>query len=772
MKTILRICRAELRNLFYSPVAWFLAVVFMVQCAFFYNKVVYAWARMQELGMKTSKFKGFDMSLTKTMFLKEDGIFTNAMSNLYLFIPLLTMGLLSREVNSGSIKLLYSSPIKTRQIVFGKYLAMMVFNLVLVGIIGFFMVSAAFNIQSVDYGLLFVACIGFYLLVCAYAAIGLFMSSLTNYQIVSAIGTFIIVLVLSRIGGLWQNIDFVRDLTYFLSISGRTEKMLNGLLTTKDLFYFFAVIGMFLGFTLFKLRSIREVKPWYVKAGRYSGIAAVVLFFGYITSRPAAIGYWDATATQANTIHPRVQKIVKGLGKEPLEVTLYTNLLGKNGPLGLPQNRNNYLSQLWENYQRFKPDIEFKYEYYYAAKPDHYVFRAFPGKNIHEIAKEYAKMMDINLKRFKTPEQMKQIIDLEDEDYGLVMQLKYKGRATYLRTFIDYPWPGEEHVAAAMARLQFPRMPTVLFTTGNLERDPDILGERGYSTCTTEKLSRGSLINNGFDIDTINLNKNDIPYDSMKIATLVLADPKTELSDTVKNKIQEYINRGGNFMVLGEPKKEDILNPVLKPLGVQYDTGMLVELSKHNAPDMIIPFLSQTAANLAEEEKLLKFKSGKFDTLPIRSETVLPINAIGNSSFTVKPLTIAMPEVWLKKGVLVRDSVPPVFMPAEGDIKTGAFNTTMALARQINNKEQRIIVAGDADFISNKFLGGDFFSRAMFSWLDNNEYPVYAPKPDYKDNLFLISPETADMLITINVWIIPAILAVIGTIILIRRKRK
>ncbi|WP_127130664.1 ABC transporter permease subunit [Pseudoflavitalea rhizosphaerae] len=772
MKTILRISRAELRNLVYSPVAWFLAVVFMVQCAFFYNRIVYAWARMQELGMKTAKFKGFDLSLTKSMFLNPDGMFVNAMSNLYLFIPLLTMGLLSREVNSGSIKLLYSSPIKTRQIVFGKYLAMMVFNLVLIAIIGFFMVSAGFNIKSVDYGLLIAASIGFYLLVCAYAAIGLFMSSLTNYQIVSAIGTFVVVLVLSRIGGLWQKHDFVRDLTYFLSISGRAEKMLNGLITTKDLFYFFAVICMFLAFTLLKLRSVREVKPWYVKAARYSGITVVVLLLGYITSRPALIGYWDTTATQANTIHPRVQKIVKALGKEPLEVTLYTNLMGKNGSLGLPENRNNYLSELWEYYVRFKPDIEFKYEYYYDAKPDHYLFRAFPGKNIHEIAKELAKSMDLNLNRFKTPDQMKQILDLEDEDYGLVMQLKYKGRTTFLRTFVDYPWPGEEHVAAALARLQFPKMPTMLFTTGNLERDPNILGERGYSMSTTAKLQRVSLINNGIDIDTINLENKDIPYDSMNIAALVLADPKTELSETVKRKIQEYIDKGGNFMLLGEPRKEDIVNPVLKPLGVQFEKGVMVQVSKHNAPDMIIPFLTNTASDLAEEAMLLKLKSKKIDSLYIRSETVLPITTLDSSVFTVSPVTIAMPDVWLKKGVLVRDSVPPVFTPAEGDIKNGAFQTSVELTRKINNREQRIFVSGDADLISNKFLGGDYFGRAIYSWLDNNEYPVYAPKPQYKDNLFLITPETADLLITINTWIIPAILAIIGTVIIIRRKRK
>src|SRR5690606_33342149 len=127
----------------------------------------------------------------------------------------------------------------------------------LVGIVGVFMLTGYFNIHSADYGLLLSALLGFYLLVCAYTAIGLFMSSLTTYPIVSAIGSFIIVLILGRIGTLWQQFDFVRDLTYFLSISGRTGKMLVGLITSKDVIYFLIVIYLFVGFTWIRLQSAR-----------------------------------------------------------------------------------------------------------------------------------------------------------------------------------------------------------------------------------------------------------------------------------------------------------------------------------------------------------------------------------------------------------------------------------------------------------------------------------------------------------------------------------
>lgn len=772
MKTIFKIARAELRNLFYSPVAWFLAVIFIVQSAVFYTTVLYQAAKFQELGMKAMKFNGFPYSLTKYIFLNPDGIFSNVMMNLYLFIPLITMGLLSREVSNGSIKLLYSSPIKTRHIVFGKYLSVMIFNLLLVAIVGIFMLSGVFNIQHVDFGLLSSAALGFYLLVCAYAAIGLFMSSLTVYQIVSAIGTFIIVFILTRIGSLWQDIDFVRDLTYFLSLSGRTEKMLHGLITTKDIFYFVIVMTMFIGFTLLKLKSGRETKPGYITFSKYMSIIIVAVLTGYITSRPKLVGYLDATAAKTNTIHPRVQEIVKGLDEGSLEVTLYTNLLGKNSQAGLPVARNQYLAGLWEQYRRFKPDIDFKYEYYYDLKPDHPLFKSFPDKNIHEIAKDIAEAGDLDLNKFRKPDEMKKILDLESEDYGLVMQLKYKSKTTFLRTFMDRVWPDEAQVAAAMARLQNLRMPKVLFTMGNLERDPFIFGERGFSIRTGDKNSRIALINNGFDIDTISLDNRDIPYDHENIAMVVLADPKTELSPLKKQRVQNYINRGGSMLILGEPGKEDIVNPVIKVLGVQLDKGNLIQVTKHYTPDIITPYLTDLASNLADENRLIALRERYIDSLYTRMESVSPVLYSDTGSFTIHPLVKTLPQVWMKRGHLMTDSVPPVINLAEGDYQVNSFIPVVALTRNIHKKEQRIIIAGDADFISNRYQGGGFFGSGIYSWLNYNEYPVYGPTPIPKDNLLTISSDTASMLKITFVWIIPALVTLLGTIILIRRKRK
>lgn len=772
MRMILKISRTELRNLFYSPVAWFLTLAFLVQCAIFYTYALAPFAKWQDIVLRNDPaFKGFDVSITQLLFLNPSGIFSNVLQNLYLFVPLLTMGIISREINNGTIKLLYSSPVTTRQIVLGKYLAIMSYNFLLVCVLGIFLVSGFFNIRFPDYGILLSAVLAFYLLVCAYAAIGMFMSCLSNYQIVSAIGCFIVIFVLSRIGGLWQQYDFVRDLTYFLSMSGRTGKMLRGLITSNDVIYFVVIVCLFLCFTLFRLQSARQALPWYRRAGRYVVVSLLALTIGYLTSRPGWIVYWDATADKINTLHPNTQKIIQELGDEPLEVTLYTNLLGSNVRLGLPENRNDYLWNLWEPYLRFKPGIRFHYQYYYDNdENDSALYKRFPGKNLKHIAREMADGYDVRLSDFETPSEMRKKINLRPENFRLVMKLQYKGRTTFLRTFDDgILWPEEQQIAAAFKRLLQTEMPRVLFATGHLERDIFKKGEREFRIHSVEKVYRYSLTNVGFDADTISLETNEVPD---HISSLVLADPKTVLGDTAMVHLRRYIDRGGNLMILGEPGKQEILNPVLQQFGLRFMNGVIVQPTRDEMPHMVKSYVTGFGAGLAEEYLLMVLKSGG-DSVKVMTPGAVSIDQSNSGSFHSENILMTLPgRSWVKSGPLVVDSAAPVFDSARGDVKRISFPTSVALTRQINGKEQRIVICGDADFLSNSRVVSHFLGRAFYSWMDYSKFPIYTPRPNPKDDLLRISYKGAGILIIVYVWVLPALVLISGIVLLIRRKRQ
>lgn len=209
MRTIYKIARTELRTLFYSPVAWFILIIFTFQVSMDFSDSLDYLVRMKMMGYQ-------NWGLTTQIFSSTGGLFPVVQNYLYLYLPLLTMGLMSRELGSGSISLLYSSPVTNRQIILGKFLSMMLYGLLLVLILVVFIVFVAFSINDVDFPLILSGLLGVYLLICAYAAIGLFMSSQTSYQVVAAMGTLAILAFLNFVGRMWQDIEFVRDITYWL----------------------------------------------------------------------------------------------------------------------------------------------------------------------------------------------------------------------------------------------------------------------------------------------------------------------------------------------------------------------------------------------------------------------------------------------------------------------------------------------------------------------------------------------------------------------------
>ena len=251
MKTIFRLAKTELRILFCSPVSWLILVIFAFQAGLSFSDNFGGQLKRQALEYGLG-------DITLETFAGYVGLMTSMVRNLYLYIPLITMGLMSRELSSGSIKFLYSSPITTRQIILGKYLSMMIYGAMLMAILLIYIIFGAFTIENMDLPLALTGLLGLYLLTCAYAAIGLFMSSITSYQVVAAMGTLAILAVLNFIGDVGQGIAFVRDITYWLSMSGRAYKFLAGMICSEDMLYFIIVISLFILLSIMRLQSGRK----------------------------------------------------------------------------------------------------------------------------------------------------------------------------------------------------------------------------------------------------------------------------------------------------------------------------------------------------------------------------------------------------------------------------------------------------------------------------------------------------------------------------------
>jgi len=767
LKKIIQIARLELSLLFYSPIAWLLIMVFFVQMALDFVSAVRTTQHLQQFGLD---FPFLTNILFTSSSGRTHGIYFLILKSLYLYTPLITMGIISRETSSGSIKLLYSSPVKISEIIYGKFISMLAYNLVIVGVTGLFLVFGPLFIENFDYPHPLVAVLACFLLLSAYSAIGIFMSSLTTYQVVAAISTFVVLAFLNYIGGFGQGTDYVRDLTYSLSMPSRAERMVGGLLTSRDVIYYLVISGIFLAFTIVRLEMARTSRTFWYQGSRYMLIVIVGLSVAYISSRQPLIAYYDATDTDVNTIVKATQKILKDMGDEPVEMTEYINGMHESYSWGAPVVRLGSVAR-WEPFLRFKSNIRLKWVYYYDSIPYPQFYAANPGKSLKTLFKERAKAMELDTADFIGPEAVRKMADLHGEDGRLVMQLKYKDKTTFLRTFSDGGfWPEEAEIAAALKRL-IVTPPKIVFATDGYQRSVDKVGDRDYKMLMNVKGARKSLINQGFDIDSVALEYNEIPKG---IAALVIGDPRVAYSPAVLAKLQQYIQAGGNLMITGEPRKQGVVNPLLDILGVKMLDGTLIQRSRDYSYGLVTPGLTEGAVIMSPA--LTKPYKEK---IPVSMPGAAALSSESKADFKIQSLLMTDARTsWIKKGSFVLDSAALVFEAKNGD-QQGSFPGALMLTRKINNKEQRIMVSGDADFFSNKELGrnniqtaNSSFAISVFSWFSHEEFPIDMSRPDPKDMKLKLNKAGVKTVQILYYGIIPATIILLGMILLIRRKRK
>ncbi|MCI9845458.1 Gldg family protein [Flavobacterium pectinovorum] len=755
MKTIYRIAKTELNTMFYSPVAWVVLVIFSIQSSWKFFDLIERFEKSQKLGQELG-------NLTQVVFSGFMGVFTEMQSYLYLYVPLLTMGLVSREINSGSIKLLLSSPIKIKEIVLGKYLAIAAYCSLFVAILGLQVIIAYFSIDNLDLKFALSGLIGLYLLVCTYAAIGLFMSCLTSYQVVAAISTLVVLGGLNFIGKLWQDVAFVKDITYFLSIAGRANEMLQGLIVSKDIFYFVLVSSLFIVLSIYKLQTGRDAQTTSKRVLKYVLLITVVLSLGYITSIAPLTAYKDMTSTKSRTLTKNSLEIVEKI-EGPIKITAYVNLLDINYSMVMPYFQNLDKAR-FEQYTRFLPQTQMEYVYYYDTSKNEALYAQNPGLSDKQLAEKMIETQSLKLDKLYTPAEIKKIIDLSPEQNRVVRTIEYNGKKTFLRIYDDlFKGPSEKEISAALKRLVVPA-PKVVVATGNMERSIDKNGDKNYKTGFNEITFRYSLINQGFDVASVDINAQDIPEET---SILIIADPKTQLSQGAIDRISKYINQGKNLALLAEPDTNSTLAGVLDKLGLSYTSRTLVQESETNSPDYLV---TELAKNI--DSKVIKLTPNK-QNLPIPFLGTSGINIVKEAEFKITPLlkTNDQPAWESQTGIT---SIPEDLkkQPAVKEIPL-----VVALTRNINGRSQKIIVAGDADFMGNAELSrggsGTFqFVTDIFSWFTNYEFPIDTTRPESNDNKITVSANQVFISKIVFIGIFPLLIILSGAFILIRRNRR
>lgn len=247
MSKILTLAKRELAGYFFSPMAYVIGAVFLCVCGFRFAPPPDFWGGSRAWFILVPAQQASFRALFEMMGL--------AMT---VAAPLMTMRLVSEEVRSGTVETLLTAPVTDTQVILGKFFGVFGFYLALLASTLVFLVLM-FTYARPDGGVVAMGYLGMMLMGAAFLSVGVFTSTLTRYQLLSAAMAIILLSILALLaeplaGHLpapWNRLVVRLDAMAYL------RRFSRGLLDSQSLVYFLSITIAFLYLSVKSLESRR-----------------------------------------------------------------------------------------------------------------------------------------------------------------------------------------------------------------------------------------------------------------------------------------------------------------------------------------------------------------------------------------------------------------------------------------------------------------------------------------------------------------------------------
>ncbi|OLE73907.1 MAG: hypothetical protein AUG12_03280 [Acidobacteria bacterium 13_1_20CM_2_57_8] len=255
MRNVLAIIERELRAYFISPIAYVVLTIFVFLSGIFFRTILSQVMQMglisqmqaQQLGPRPMDMPGM---ISRG--------FLSTMSVIMLFmIPMITMGLFSEEKKRGTIELLLTAPLTDLQVILGKFFAAGSFFVILL-LTTWIPMSVLYIYGSPASGPILTAYLGLLLYGLSIIAIGLFISSLTENQIIAAVISFGAIMVLWLVDVMAGSAESTtKEVLTYLSILSHLDDFTKGVLATSHIIFYLSLTLVALFLTYRSVDSLR-----------------------------------------------------------------------------------------------------------------------------------------------------------------------------------------------------------------------------------------------------------------------------------------------------------------------------------------------------------------------------------------------------------------------------------------------------------------------------------------------------------------------------------
>jgi len=257
MQGFYAVYRKELGHYFVSPIAYICIGLFLILSAYFFNYFLTAYIQ-EAIAMTMQRMRyGMAQDIDVPGLVMRQ--FFSLLSTLVLFFtPVLTMGVYAEERKRGTMELLMTSPVTELQIVLGKFLASLtLFTIMVLPTATYLIIMLRHSDPMPPLRLMLAGYAGVLLLGGALLALGSFISSLTENQLIAAVLTFAAFLMVWVLD-LGRNSDsIVGTVLAYLSVVRHFDDFTHGVIDTTGLIYYASFVILFVFLTVRSVDSMR-----------------------------------------------------------------------------------------------------------------------------------------------------------------------------------------------------------------------------------------------------------------------------------------------------------------------------------------------------------------------------------------------------------------------------------------------------------------------------------------------------------------------------------
>jgi ABC-2 type transport system permease protein len=256
MKNAFVLAHKDMSSYFKSWTGAIIMAFFLLVAGIFFSVLVLSYAKIS-LNAARNAYEGVQgLGLTRFVF---SSFFLNMGAVLIFLVPFLSMRAFAEERKQETLELLYTYPLSDFEIVWGKFLGLIWFFMLLLAPTLVYVFITHWLGGNLDWGPVLTGYLGYWMIACSYFSMGLFVSSITSSPVLSAIMTFVMLLIF------WI-LDWITGITdgaaaRFLSALSPLDHYQEFALGILDLSNFIYFLFFTLYFLFLTLRSI-ETRNW------------------------------------------------------------------------------------------------------------------------------------------------------------------------------------------------------------------------------------------------------------------------------------------------------------------------------------------------------------------------------------------------------------------------------------------------------------------------------------------------------------------------------